>query len=442
MVGWTRATPGRSGVGTHRGGLDMTGQVVYGIIVRSLSDDGLRGVQARLPYLRSLGVTTIWLSPIFEHAMHDFGYAVTDFMKIDPEHGTDTDLRILVAAAHRLGLRILVDFAPNHTSDHHPLYRDVQARGSESPYAGYYATGRDGGHTHYFSWDNLINLNYADPGVRQLVVGAMRYWLTEYDVDGYRMDAAWGIRQRTPSFWPACVQSLRAAKPDVFLLAEASALDPYYRQAGFDSAYDWTNHLGVGAWSHSFDDDPARLTRDLTYHLARSAHDSTVFRFLNNNDTGPRFISVHGAERYRLAAALLLTLPGTPCLFMGDEVGLEFSPYRQHGVVSWVENPDLWEFHRRLIELRTLHQMHSGPLAVLGNDRPEQCVSYGQPGRAGRRLVCVLNAGPASDVTTHTGSTVASRALDLWSGETTSVVDGDVRVRLDENAFAILQLDR
>ena len=79
-----------------------------------------------------------------------------------------------------------------------------------------------------------------------MAIESMQYWIESCDIDGYRMDAAWGIRQRTPDFWPRCVAELRRTKKDLYLLAEASALDSYYVEAGFDAAYDWTENSGSG----------------------------------------------------------------------------------------------------------------------------------------------------------------------------------------------------
>jgi cyclomaltodextrinase len=415
------------------------GHIVYGVIVKSFSADGLLGVEKRIPYLTSLGITTIWLSPIFEHPRGDFGYAMTDYRRIDPEHGSKADLLHLVETAHRDGLRILLDLAPNHTSDQHRFYRDVTTNGADSGYADYYDRDAGGAYTHYFHWANLINLNYDNRAVQRMVTDAMTYWVTECDIDGYRMDAAWGIRQRSPAFWAECLHTLRGVKPDLFLLAEASALDPFYGRAGFDSAYDWTHHLGTWAWGHAFSRSTNRAT-DLRYHVEKSTGRGDVFRFLNNNDTGPRFVTSHGPAVNKLATAVLLTLPGTPCLFMGDEVGLEFTPYRQPGPVTWPVNRDLLQFHRRLIALRKQHQLGHGSLVLVDNDRPDDCLSYSQPGHSELPVVSLFNLGPATRVSVDVG-TGTTGALDLWHERRYAAEDGKISVDLASNAFSILQLE-
>jgi alpha-glucosidase len=133
-----------------------SGDVVYGLIPRRLDPFGLVGVERRLAYLATLGVTGVWLSPIFARAGHDFGYGMTDFFAVDEAHGSIDDLRRMARVAHDLGLKVILDIAPNHTSDAHPFYRDVREQGARSPYADYYVSRADGTHDYYFDWTSLI----------------------------------------------------------------------------------------------------------------------------------------------------------------------------------------------------------------------------------------------------------------------------------------------
>jgi cyclomaltodextrinase / maltogenic alpha-amylase / neopullulanase len=421
----------------------FSGDVFYGLIPRLLDPYGLGGVERRLSGIAALGGTGVWLSPVFARAGHDFGYGMTDYFAVDEAHGTTDDLRRVVQSAHGHGLKVILDIAPNHTSDQHPFYADVRERGSESPYTDYYVTGSDGAHDYYFDWSNLINLDYRQPAVQQHLIDALAHWVVECDIDGYRMDAAWGIRQRTPEFWPRCIAELRSHKDGLFLLAEASALDPYYLDAGFDAAYDWTDELGVWAWTDAFADGAAPAPI-LAERLLRSRDHDRVFRFLNNNDTRERFVTRHGAERFKAATALLLTLPGIPCLYMGDEAGAEFEPYGQREPVRWPDAPDLVEFHRRLIALRKDAFANIADAIVLDSDRPESVIAYAQPGTAGRPIVCAVNFGPAADVSLHLGETaggiVDGAALDLWSGARHTVAAGQVRLPLTADGFAVLDI--
>ena len=336
------------------------GAVIYGVIPRKFGENGLRAVTARLDDLGDLGVDALWLSPINASPAGDFGYAVTDYLDLQPEVGTKVDLTDLTREAHARDIRVVMDFVPNHTSAEHPWFLDAQANGPASPFYDHYDRDAAGNPTYYFDWAHLPNLNYDNPTVRRTMLDAFAYWVRECDVDGFRVDVAWGIKERAPDFWPLWGRELRAIKPDLLLLAEASARDPYYLANGFDAAYDWTAELGRWAWEEVWEDAsanpnrvPDRLRAALTADGAGYPPDSLIFRFLNNNDTGGRFVTVHGPDLTRVATALLLTLPGLPCVYTGDEIGASYQPYGDRCPLRWDDDPfDLRLFYRTLIALR------------------------------------------------------------------------------------------
>lgn len=331
--------------------------VVYGAVVRKFGDPAFAGIVDRLDYLKDLGVDALWLSPINRSPAGDYGYAVVDYFDVNPDFGTKDDFKQLVELAHARGIRVLMDFVPNHTSDQHPYFQDALARGEQSPYYTFYDRDESGQPTHYFDWTNLPNLNYANPEVERFMLEAFSYWVREFDVDGFRVDACWGVQQRKPDFWPRWRRELKRIKPDLLLLAEASARDPYWFDNGFDAAYDWTAALGKWAWELAW---PSKTL--LTYNLGVALTnnrvgfhpDALIFRFLNNNDTGTRFITTYGEDMTRVATALLLTLPGIPCVYTGDEIGAWFRPYYDTLPLVWKEDkyPGLRDYHKQLIALR------------------------------------------------------------------------------------------
>lgn len=358
--------------------------VVYGVIPFLFGSPAFLAIQERLDDLADLGINVIWLGPINTHPADDYGYAVENYFGLDPAYGSEEDFRNLVQAAHDRGIRVLMDFVPNHTSDTHPYFVDAQERGPESPYWDFYDRDAQGNYTYYFEWSHLPNLNFDNPEVRRMITEAFAYWVREFDVDGFRVDVVWGVKERRPEFWLKWRRELMRIKPDLLLLAEATAREPYYFDNGFDVAYDWTYRPGGWSWEVVWSAYKYRLlaynlTDALTNRPEGFHPDAVVLRFINNNDTGKRFISRHGEGVTRVATALLLTLPGIPLIYTGDEYGLEFEPYQQLEPLLFEEEyPGLREYHQRLIALRKgLPSLHSRQMSILTPDAlPQTVFSY------------------------------------------------------------------
>jgi cyclomaltodextrinase / maltogenic alpha-amylase / neopullulanase len=374
--------------------------VVYGVVPFFFGPRGFDDVTARLDAIKQLGASVLWLSPITGTEEGDFGYAVTDHFGLRDAFGTEQDLRELITAADTRGLRVIMDFVPNHTSEQHPYFLSAERRGAASPYYDFYDRDAAGEVTTYFDWANLKNLNYDNPEVQRYMIEAFAYWVREFGIDGFRADAAWGVRERAPEFWPRLRDELKRIDPDLLLLAEASTRDPYYDIVGFDAAYDWTNRLGEWAWRDAFEkraSTAARLRAALIGSRAVEADASMprsgalVFRFLNNNDTGERFVTRYGVARTRLAATMLLTLPGLPLLYTGDEVGAEFEPYDQGPVLSWTDAHGLREHYARLVALRSEHAaLRSERLEILATSHPETVLAYMRSGEQREQDIIVL----------------------------------------------------
>lgn len=427
----------------------LPGAVIYGVVPRNFGARGATSVIERLDGLRELGADALWLPPATATPDGDFGYAVTDYFSLRRDFGTPAEFRRLVDEAHRRGMRVLLDFVPDHTADRHPCFLDASARGPASPCWSFYDRDPAGRATHYFDWTNLPNLNYGNPAVRRMMLDAFTHWVQTYDVDGFRVDAAWGVRDRAPRFFPSLRARLDETKPGLALIAEASAREPDWRAAGFDGAYDWTGELGRWAWEHVFDDE-AQIAPRLHAALAADPEPGRVLRFLNNNDTGPRFITRHGLPRTRVAAALLLTLPGIPLVYTGDEVGAEFEPYRDARPIDWRDRRGLRAHYKRLIALR-----HGHPPLASGQWRPIPpdpdaggVYSYLRFAERGAPILVVLNFG-RRDAVARVALPPEAQALrragalrDLYSGELVdaSGESGDaLRVPVGAFGFHVLE---
>jgi glycosidase len=216
---------------------------------------------------------------------------------------------------------------------------------------------------------------------------AFSYWVREFEVDGFRVDACWGVQQRRPEFWPEWRRELKRIKPDLLLLAEASARDSYNFDNGFDAAYDWTENLGQWAWGGFWSDqaekvDTTQMIEQLKAALKNEPEgyhpDALIFRFLNNNDTRTRFIATHGEPLTRVATALLLTLPGIPCIYTADEFGQWFLPYSDGAPISFRERyRGLHDYHKKLIALRKeTPSLHSRLWQIVEAEPAAQVLGY------------------------------------------------------------------
>lgn len=405
------------------------GASVYGVIVRNFGPDGFRSVVDRLDDLADLGISALWLAPINVTVPGDFGYGIVDYFGVRPEYGTLEDFRYLVQEAHARNIRVLMDIVPNHTSIEHPYYRDADRHGPASTYYSFYDRDEGGQATHYFGWTHLPNLNFDNPEVRRFMTEALMFWVRELDVDGFRLDVAWGIERRCPEFWPEFSAEFKRMKPDGLLIAEASARDPFYVNNGFDAAYDWTDELGVWAWTEVFAGEAptsSGMIEALTYSDGGGYDpNSLIFRFLNNNDTGPRFITTHGIDSYRVASAMLLTLPGLPCVYTGDEVGAEYEPYATDGPIDWTDRHGLRPHFRKLIRLRQeLPGLRSRTWTPLMCEPADQILGFTRSEDAGGSPVLVLLNFSSEAAVATLPSSELSEAIKA-SGTMTDLYRGD-----------------
>jgi len=277
---------------------------------------------------------------------------------------------------------VMLDLVTNHLARQSPYFADTVRRGRRSPYYAWFERDARGEPVHYFDWSNLENLNYGDPEARDFTAAALTGWVRDYAVDGMRLDAIWALRERAPGLLTRVMEEVERIDPDVVLLAEASALDPYYSRQGFDGAYDWTTSLGQWAWHDIFGvsgstADVRGLRQALRPELESVQGAVPVLHFINDNDTGERFITRHGAQQARIAAVLLFTLPGVPLIYAGDEVGAQFEPYDLKAPVDWSDHYDLQRLYRRLTQLRQgSRALREGRMTLVPTDEDDRVLAF------------------------------------------------------------------
>jgi len=332
----------------------------------------LNGLRSRIPYLVDLGVNCLWLSPIFPSPSHH-GYDATDYFAIEPRLGTMEGFRRLVAEAHAAGMRVILDFVPNHCSDQHPLFRRALDE-PESPERAFFNFDSDGGYVSYFNVGSMPELALDREPARAHLLEAARFWL-DLGVDGYRLDHALGpshafwatFRQETSGERgrPEDLISLVATPLTIGEITSGAARIASY-QGRLDGALDFLLLQRLRAF-FAFDlIDAGPFGRFLELHLAYFEDRLATFSFLDNHDMNRFLWVVQGDKRrLKLAALLQFVLPSPPIIYYGTEVGLSQFHDLQYPDGSrkseesrtpmpWGEaqDRDLLDFYRRLIRMR------------------------------------------------------------------------------------------
>jgi glycosidase len=374
--------------------IDVGRSTMYEVFVRDFSPSGnLQGVIDGLDRIQAVDANVVWLMPIYPigklNRKGPVGspYAIADYRAINPDFGTEADLRNLVRAVHGRGMTLILDFVPNHTAfDHvwtatHPDRYTHDASGKIS-----IALDNEGKPT---DWTDVADLDYSNPDTRQAVIADMRYWLENFDVDGFRVDVAGFVPD---AFWREAIPQLRAIKP-IILLAEWG--EPKMHALGFDLTYAWDSYarlkaVWTGARADSFVVHERADVRSLPNGGRR-------LRFTTNHDETahdlPAVTLFGGSAGARAAFVAVALLPGVPLIYNGQEVE---SPQKlglfDKQAVSWEQpNADATRaFYRHIIELRRNNPAFiSNELTPVVTDAGNDVIAY----QRGSALVLV-NARP------------------------------------------------
>ena len=317
----------------------------------------LKGITSRLDYLSQLGVTCLWLTPIFPSPSHH-GYDPTDYGAVEPRLGTQEDLGELLEQAHWRGLRVLLDYVASHCSQRHPAFLSAQHDRSSPSSTWFRFTRWPDQYESYYDLPQQPKFNPDDAGARAYLIGNARDWLAR-GVDGFRLDHAQGMSH---AFWSAFRAGTRAVRPDSVTLGEIVEPPDVVRSfAGrMDGCLDFTLLELLRGFFVTGSLAPSQFEQALRQHLAYFGAGLVLPSFLDNHDMNRFLWAVHGdRRRLRLAALCQFTLPGPPIIYYGTEVGL--SQVRGVGRLEEARLPmrwgdeqdaDLLAFYRALVALR------------------------------------------------------------------------------------------
>ena len=361
--------------------------VIYELYVRSFTPEGtFRAIIPRLDELKELGATVLWLMPI-----HPVGearrkgtlgspYAIRDYKDVNPRFGTMEDFQALVDAVHARDMRIVIDLVANHTAwdnawvEAHPEWYTTDSTGVVT-----HPPGTD--------WTDVADLNYDDPDLRAAMRDAMRFWVEEVGIDGYRCDVADLVPM---DFWAEAIAELRTIKP-VLMLAEGG--NPELYAAGFDLTYAWGTY---SALKSIWDGAPAdTLFAVLADEAARYPAGTDRMRFTTNHDEtawdDTPLVLFGGTDGAQAAAVIAATLPGAFLVYNGQEVGdTQRLPLFEQVSIQWDTDPAMRAFYDDLLDRRAAHRaLREGAVEPIPHEASADVVAYYRVAGADSAFVAV-----------------------------------------------------
>lgn len=377
MSGWAHGVPPVSAVAHPEWSRNA---VIYEVNLRQYTPQGsLRAFESQIPRLSDLGVDILWFMPI--HPISELNrkgelgsyYAVRDYKAVNPEFGSFEDFKSVVNAAHAAGMKVIIDWVPNHTGCDNAWVRE---------HPDWYAVDADGKMFGPFDWTDTYKLNYDNREMRAAMVDAMRFWLREADIDGFRCDVA---GQVPVDFWNETRPQLEAVKRPIFMLAEAT--EPELAEHAFDMVYNWPmkdlwSAIAATSGQYTFvaegQTEPRKFEEahadDIVRLLDEQASQYPRGSYMMNMVTNHDLNSWEGTEFKRLGsltpafAVLSYTLPGMPLIYTGQETGmdraLEF--FVKDEAPAWEPRNSYFNFYRTMNDFK-----HERPELAAGLDGGE-----------------------------------------------------------------------
>ncbi len=336
----------------------------------------------KLNYIAQMGFNIIWVMPVMQNNQPmdngtGTGYNIVDFYKVAPQYGTNADFKNFVDRAHQLGMKVILDVTPNHTSFNHPFVNDARLYGKNSFYWDFYqhhlitnpnyhpniseAITSDG-FVYYSSYsDQLLNYNWSDVDARAYMDNVYKWWVKYMGVDGFRFDSYWGPHDRADNgnggeneMGTPTRTLLKHVDPDIFLLGETAGtgvgtqVDFADQGGGLDAAYDWNMlHNAVQSFNFSNSSSISTLNTYVTNYGPNNGitmgyepgPDALFMRCMENQDEESIAYTYGSYQKTMPMATVIFTVPGIPLMYSGQEVGwgLGMSDYYQRirGIINW-----------------------------------------------------------------------------------------------------------
>lgn len=364
--------------------------VIYEVNTRQYTPEGtFSAFSEHLPRLQELGVDILWFMPVQSIGEKDrkgmLGsyYSIKDYTEINSEFGTLEDFKAVVKQAQDMGMKVILDWVANHTSrdavwvDAHPYW---------------YVRDSLGNLNIMYDWTDIAQLDYSVPEMREAMIEAMKFWIRETGIDGFRCDVAGEI---PTDFWEAAKDSLVVLNPDIFMLAEAEK--PELNESVFDAYYAWDFHHKMNRVAQG--EEPVdSLRASLQRMNSRFSPNAIPMYFTSNHDEN----SWHGTEFERMGeaaksfAVLTYMLPGIPLIYSGQETGLDRRlEFFEKDIIEWEDKGRFSDFYRKLNRFKKQNmalqaQERHGEMIEISNNCPGSVWSFKRVNN-GNEVVCIFN---------------------------------------------------
>ncbi len=418
---------------------------IYEVNVRQYSPAGTFSAFAEhLPRLKEMGVDILWFMPIYpisearrKGSLGSY-YAIQDYTAVNPNFGTMEEFKALVEQIHSLGMKIILDWVPNHTGwDHawitaHPEYYTQDSLGNIidpiDP-----ETGESWG------WTDVADLNYDNAEMREKMIGEMLFWLNEVDVDGFRCDVAAEVPD---DFWAQAVPQLRAAEPEIFMLAESNH-PPHRNEEWFAMTYGWPHHHLMNEIAQGKAEPLALDTLLQEYHERYKK--GYAMQFLTNHDENSwnGTIEERMGEAADAMAVLAFTLEGMPLIYSGQEAGLDKRlKFFEKDQIDW-GNYSRQAFYATLLDLKHRNPAiwngtAGGKLQRIFAEDADAIYAYRRV-KGEKEVVVILNLSDTLQEFTLSGEAVSGEYTNVFANSTMTVTEN---MGMQLNPWSYLLLER
>lgn len=420
---------------------------------RNFMGGDLKGILDKLDYLGDLGISALYLTPIFTSASNH-KYDTIDYFTVDEHFGDMTLLQRLVDAGHARGIRVILDAVFNHCSSQHPFFLDVKRRGRQSCYWNWFfikkwpIPDRFARHKDALEWyecwwgfHSLPKLNFTNPEVEEYFLNIARFWLREARVDGWRLDVPNEVIQ---TFWPKFRRAVKEVNPQAYIVGEIwDDATSWLMGDQFDAVMNYRFQKALLGYFAEETLDTRTLDHTLRQIMLDYPEQTTavMLNLLGSHDTARPMTAVKGdVDSLMLMAALQFTFEGAPCIYYGDEIGIEGAkdpdcrrcyPWHKPGV----QNRGLFAYYQKLIAIRNANPaLRTGSFRPFVVDNARAIYAYERRADGNRCIVALNRSKSPHAVELPTRLT----ATELLSGRSVTAAEVVVPAR----QAAILRVER